>query len=194
MTNRDSRANRTAFIITIFSIVLLIISSIFYLQNQIDPKELSVMEKRAQQLVIANFDTASYFKLASLSAAPDYSTDEFPEGIIPCDTDIFNSYAELKGFINKTYVPSQTALLLSIEVDGIKRYLEYNGKLCMASVEPVLTYDKDWSKFTLKLTSVKRKSADIQVTVHKKDNNETETLHLKMLLQDDQWRLAQLVY
>lgn len=193
MTNKDFKANTTAVIITVISLFLLVISSIFSLYSRVSEKDMAAMEQTAQKLVEANFDTVSYFKLASLPAAADYDPTAYPEGVVPCDTAIFSSYKELTEFVYETYTPTTAALLLNAEIDGKKRYFEQGGKLCMNQIEPVLTYDKDWTNFSLKLTAVKRGAADIDVTVHTKDGTPS-LLTLHMVKEKDSWRLTDVVY
>lgn len=193
MINKDVKANRTAFIITLFSLLLLVISSVFTLFTRISDKDVQAMEAAAQKLIIANFDSVSYFRLASLPALEGYDPAQYPENVIPCDTKLFADYQALRNFVGATYAPAAAVSVLNTETNGAKRYFDYNGQLCMAYIEPDLTYDRDWSSVRFTLSAIRRKSADIHVTIPVKSGTEA-TLELKMAKLDGQWRLLEMVY
>lgn len=199
MTTKDFSANLFALFITIISIVILIISVVFALNSHVSGTELKEIQASAEKLVTANFDTATYFGIASLSPSPDYQAKDYPAGVVPCSTEIFTSYNELYDFINNTYVSNTSAILLNSETNGIKRYSEINGKLCMAVVTPKIDYSYDWSTYKLQLTNVKNDSADIIVTMNYKtsgqvSHNGTNMLKLKMVKQNGKWLLGNFVY
>lgn len=194
MSNKELKANSSALFILIVSIIILIVGIIFSITTSVSDDEISDMELIAQDLVEANFDTASYFGISSLSAVDGYKAEDYPAGAAPCDANVFSSYSDLSDFIKSTYAPTSALILLSSEINGTKRYFDYNGQLCMAVVEPDLTYNKDWSKVKIKLTDIEKKTANINITMNLKDSQETETIVLTMSKYGDKWLLNNLEY
>lgn len=150
----------------------------------------------ALPLVEANFDAVTYFKIAQLPPKPEseFSYENYPEGTVPCDTSIFANYAEFKAFVENTYIPDEAARLLSLKEGSTPRYFEANGELCKTTASPDLSYDKDFSNYSVKVTNATSKSADIIVTVSQKSGGTAE-INLKMLKSTDgRWFLEKMEY
>jgi len=192
--SKDGKTNLFALVIMVFSLIILISSAVYNLSSKVSKEEMKQIEKNAQRLVEANFDAASYFGISTLTAESSYNPQDYPDGAIPCASNIFSSYDELSKFIENTYIPSYAAILMNSESNGQKRYFEYNGKLCMAKVDPKTNYDKDWSTYKISLSNVQKKSADITVAVKLKTSGEDAQIKLKMVKQGDKWLLTNLAY
>ncbi len=194
MNNNNKKANLLALFITFISIIVLISGVIFSLKSRVSDDEISDIEEAAKTLVTANFDNASYFGISSLPPAAGYKLEDYPEGMAPCSGDIFKSYGELSAFVKETYTSEAAALILNSEVNGVKRYFDYDGELCMAVVQPDTTYTRDWSNFKIKLSAIKKQSAKITVTVIDKKSSKTDTIELLMVKNKDKWLLNNFDY
>ncbi|MEG0615383.1 MAG: hypothetical protein RR540_06460, partial [Oscillospiraceae bacterium] len=71
MARKKGNTKLTMLIICVFSVLILITCGIFALTSGISGDEMSEIRACAVKLVEANFDTASYFKFASLNAEKD---------------------------------------------------------------------------------------------------------------------------
>lgn len=193
--NKTAKINTIVLSATILSIILLIVSIIFFAANHVPKARAEEVTAAAKELVVRNFNVAYFYGIASLNAEAEYNPDEYPEGFAPCDTDIFPDTASLITYLSDTYVSEETARIVALQTpDGRPRYSSINDKLCMAIVDGDTTYDKDFTQASFYLENIKKDSADLFVLVPSKTSEQTYRLNLSMVKEGENWLLTNMVY
>lgn len=191
---KEQKLNLIMIGITAAAAVLFIISLCIFLSSGSVKNKDEELKLTAGELLVRNFNVAYYYGIASLSPKPDYNPEDYPEGVAPCDTNIFKNAAELTSYISSTFVPEEANRIVSASVNGVPRYFEQNGELCMAVVSGDTSYGNDFSKATYRLENIKKDSASIVVTVPTADGASKSTLNLTMVKIGDKWLLTKLTY
>lgn len=180
--------------ITAAAAVLFIISLCVFLSSDSGKSRAEELNLTAGELLVRNFNIAYYYGIASLNPKAEYDPSNYAEGVAPCDTDIFKNATELTSYISSTFVPEEANRIVTTSVNGVPRYFEQNGELCMAIVSGDTSYKNDFSKATYRLENIEKESADIIVTVPATDGSAKATLNLSMVKLGEKWLLTKLTY
>ena len=130
-----------------------------------------------------------------------YSGTLFQTGLTPVsgidgayyvESSQFPDYAALEKYVSETYISYVAGELLLRIQEGQERphYFEHEGKLCINTNVRRLDADGlDWSQLQIAIESSSALSCDFTVTVQEKEGEQTQTIAMRAVLEDENWRL-----
>jgi len=104
----------------------------------------------------------------------------------------FPDYAALESYVNAAYISYVAGELLLRIPEGQERprYFEHEGRLCVNTGFPAEAPDGlDWTQPQITIADGSILSCDFTVTVKQAEGEQTQSIPMRAVLEDGQWRL-----
>lgn len=161
-------------------------------------------------LIPNNYEVARVFKIYSIPGRTPFDAEAYPENIVPVDSNVYQSYAELENFVRNTFIKEVADKILNEKKNDTTHFMDIDGELCKTLFfVNEFDYKRNWEELEIQYKNMTKTSADVEVTLRAIEKTKPvlgaesvaqtqaptyEVLKFKMVKIEDKWLLEDLVY